>query len=166
MASKDVYLVGLDIGTGNLKSIIVRADGTVVGSSSQELVTSYLHPGWTEQNPGDWYWAFCKTVREALNQSKIDTKKIVAVCFDAAAHTPVLLDENDQILRPAILWTDQRSVKQAEWLNNNYGDRIFKIGYQRANPTWTLPQLLWVKENEAHIFEKTRKLMIAKDYLE
>lgn len=165
MTSKDVYLVGVDIGTGNLKSIIVRIDGTVVGSSSQELTTSYLYPGWTEQDPNDWYLAFCKTFREALSQSNIDIKKIAAVCFDAAAHTPVLLDNNDQILRPAILWTDQRSVKQAEWLNNNYGDRIFKIGYQRANPTWTLPQLLWVKENEAHIFEKTQKLMIAKDYL-
>jgi xylulokinase len=165
MELKDLYLVGVDIGTGNLKSIIVRGDGTVVGSSSQELTTSYLHPGWTEQDPNDWYLAFCKTFHEALNQAKISTKKINAVCIDAAAHTPVLLDENDEILRPAILWTDQRSVKQVEWLNKHYGDRIFQIGYQRANPTWTLPQLLWVRECEPEVFQKTRKLMIAKDYL-
>jgi len=158
MELKDLYLVGVDIGTGNLKSIIVRGDGTVVGSSSQELTTSYLHPGWTEQDPNDWYLAFCKTFHEALNQAKISTKKINAVCIDAAAHTPVLLDENDEILRPAILWTDQRSVKQVEWLNKHYGDRIFQIGYQRANPTWTLPQLLWVRECEPEVFQKTRKL--------
>ena len=165
MKSRDIYLLGVDIGTGNLKSTLVRGDGVVVGSSSRELTTQYPHLGWTEQDPDDWYLAFCETLREAMNQAGIGSQKIVSVCFDAATHTPVLLDKDDHVLRPAILWTDQRSTEQVESLNKHHGDRIFQIGYQKANPTWTLPQLLWVKQNEPQVVEGTRKLMIAKDYL-
>ncbi len=161
----DRYLLGTDIGSSNLKTLIVRSDGQVVGIGTMELITDYPHHGWAEQNPEDWYRAFCRTVELALNQAGISSRQIAAICITAATHTPVLLDENNRILRPAILWTDQRSIKEVAWLNERYGQRILEIGYQRANPTWTLPQLLWIARNEPDVLRKTEKLFIAKDYL-
>jgi xylulokinase len=165
MALKDIYLLGVDIGSGSLKSSIVRGDGVVVGSASKDVSTDYPFPGWSEQNPGDWYDGFCETVRQALAQSGLEAKQIAALCATAAAHTPVLLGEDDEVLRPAILWTDQRSAQEVAWLNQNHGERILQVGYQKANPTWTLPMLLWVKRNEPQVAEKTRKVLVAKDYL-
>jgi xylulokinase len=165
MGLKETYLLGIDIGSGSLKCLIVRGDGIVLGAGSKELITYYTFPGWSEQNPEDWYQAFCETFRKAVNQAGINSKHIASVCITAAAHTPVLLGKHDEVLRPAILWTDQRSTKEVDWLNKNYGERILQIGYQKTNTTWTLPQLLWVIRNEPQVFEKTDKIMIAKDYL-
>ncbi len=165
MGLKETFLLGVDIGSGSLKSTLIRGDGSVVSSASKDLFTAYPHPRWSEQNPEDWYVALCETAKGALTKSGLKNISIASVCITAAAHTPVLLDENDAILRPAILWTDQRSVKEVGWLNENYGDRILEIGYNRANPTWTLPMLLWVKNNEPEVFARIRRIMVAKDYL-
>jgi xylulokinase len=165
MGLKENYLLGVDIGSGSLKSSIVRGDGAVMGSASKDVATHYPRPGWSEQNPEDWYEAFCETVRRALAQSGLPAKQIRALCTTAAAHTPVLLGADDEVLRPAILWTDQRSAQEAAWLNENFGDRILRVGYQRANPTWTLPMLLWVKRQEPQVAQRTKKVMLAKDYL-
>jgi xylulokinase len=165
MGEKQTYLLGVDIGSSNLKCLIVRGDGVVAGSGTKELTTNYPFSGWAEQNPEDWYQALCETVSISLGKAGIESSQIASVCITAATHTPVLLDRNDRVLRPAILWTDQRSTKEVEWLNQNHGQKILEIGYHKANPTWTLPQLFWVRRNEPEVAEKTRKLMIAKDYL-
>lgn len=165
MGEKQAYLLGIDIGSSNLKCLIVRSDGVVMGSGTKELTTYYPLAGWAEQNPEDWYQALCETVAMSIRKGGIKNSQIVSVCITAATHTPVLLDSNDQVLRPAILWTDQRSTQEVEWLNQNYGEKILEIGYHKANPTWSLPQLLWVRRNEPEIVNKTRKFMIAKDYL-
>lgn len=159
------YLLGVDIGSGSLKSVIIKNDGTVVSSASKDLFTNYPHPRWSEQNPEDWYDALCETARSAIDRSGVKDLSLSSICTTAAAHTPVLLGENDEILRPAMLWTDQRSVKEVAWLNEKYGDQILSIGYNQANPTWTLPMLLWVRNNEPEVFRKIRKVMVAKDYL-
>jgi xylulokinase len=165
MGIKETFLLGVDIGSGSLKSTIIRGDGSVVSSASKDLNTSYPHPRWSEQNPEDWYDALCETVKRVFEKSGLKKIPLAAVCVTAAAHTPVLLDENDVIIRPAILWTDQRSVEEVSWLNERYGDRILAVGYNKANPTWTLPMLLWVRNKEPDIFAKIRKVMVAKDYL-
>ena len=165
MASNQAFLLGVDIGSGSLKSTIVRQDGTVISSASKDLTTDYPFVGWSEQNPADWYQALCETARAAQHEAALENDRVASVCITAAAHTPVLLGSDDEILRPAILWTDQRSTKEVAWLNENYGERILKIGYHKANPTWTLPQLLWVRNNEPEVFEKIHKVMVAKDYL-
>jgi len=166
MKSKDSrYLLGVDIGSGSVKSVVVCEDGSQVASQSKELTTYYPFPGWSEQNPEDWYLAFCENFQSILSQIEIDRSKIASVCIDSTPHTAVLLDGNNEILRPAILWTDQRSKKEVDWLNDHYGDQILKIAYHKVSPTWTLPQLLWIKRNEPEIIEKTKKVMIAKDYV-
>lgn len=157
--------MGVEIGSSNLKCLIVGEDGRIGGSASKELVTHYAYPGWAEQNPESWYTAFSETTQRALTASGIKKEYIQAVCITAATHTPVLLDRRNRPLRPAILWTDQRSRHEARWLNQTHGESIFNIAYHQANPTWTLPQLLWLQRNEPHVVQKTVKLMMPKDYL-
>ena len=165
MALNQAFLLGVDIGSGSLKSTIVRQDGIVISSASKDLTTEYPFVGWSEQNPATWYEALCETCRTVFRKADLKNGRISSVCITAATHTPVLLGADDEILRPAILWTDQRSTKEVAWLNKKYGEQILKIGYHKANPTWTLPQLLWVKNNEPEVFEKIHKVMVAKDYL-
>ncbi|MAF67128.1 MAG: xylulokinase [Planctomycetes bacterium] len=165
MQPRPPYLVGADIGTSGFKTCLIDARGTVLGAASRELTTAHPHPGWCEQDPEDWYRAFGETLLEAREQAGVAAPDIAALCIDAAAHTPVLTDEAGSVLRPAIMWTDQRTGEQVRRLEAEHGDEIFAIGYQAVNPTWTLPQLLWVAENEPEVARRTARVFIAKDYL-
>jgi len=165
MKPERCYLVGADVGTSGFKTSIIDARGTVQGAASRELITAHPHPGWCEQNPEDWYRALRDTLAEARQQAQVSAADIAAVCIDAAAHTPVLTDARGNVLRPAIMWTDQRTGDQVRQLEAEHGDRIFTIGYQAVNPTWTLPQLLWVAQNEPEAARRTTRVFIAKDYL-
>lgn len=165
MTAQRTCLLGVDIGSSNMKLILLNDQGTVLGSASTELVTHYPYTNWSEQNPEDWYEALRYCAAEIFDVQKQDRNALAAVCITAAAHTPVLLDKDDTVLRPAILWTDRRSTAECDELNEKYGDIIFKTAYHRPSPTWTMPQLLWLKRNEPEVFAKTAKLMVAKDYL-
>ena len=165
MNKKASLLMGVDIGSGSLKSIVITSDGKLIASENKELLTKYSHPGWSEQDPQNWYLAFCETVKKIFLKTNIKKAQIASICICSTPHTAVLLGRNDDVLRPSILWTDQRSKKEVDWLNNKYAKKILNITYNRASPTWTLPQILWIKNNEPNVIRKTEKLMIAKDYL-
>jgi xylulokinase len=158
-------MLGVDIGSSNMKVVFIDDSGRVLGSSSRELHTTYAHPRWAEQEPEDWFEALCFCVNDIFRKQGCSMDQLGAVCITAATHTPVLLDENDRLLRPAILWTDQRSASECSTLNEKHGDRIFDIAFHRASPTWTLPQLLWLQRHEPEVVKKVDRLFIAKDYL-
>jgi xylulokinase len=158
------YLLGIDLGTGGCKSILIDTAGHVVAAAFQEYQTHYPAPGWAEQDPDDWYRALQSTVSECLRTSRIPSRRIVGVGLDAPAHNAVLLGDEDVILRPVILWSDQRSAQQVDRIAQCHGDEIFRLTYQWINPTWTLPQLMWVRENEPELWSKVRRIMIGKDY--
>ncbi|MCO5119562.1 MAG: xylulokinase [Burkholderiaceae bacterium] len=158
-------LMGIDIGAGSLKTMIVGADGAVLGSASADLATRTPLPGWSEQDPQDWWQALCTTVPRALAEAGIEAGRIAAVAFSAGAHTPVLEDEDGRVIRPAILWSDSRSAAEADWLQQRYGDEILEIACNRAAPTWTQPQLLWLARHEPEAFARVRRLYVAKDWL-
>ena len=158
-------MLGVDIGTGGCKSTLVDVDGNILSSAYQEYPTFYPQPGWAEQNPNDWYNAFRQTLKQAMSQQSIQAKDITCVCIDGPTHTMILLDKEDNIIPPVILWTDRRTMPQVEWLRKNFGKDIFKITYQEPNINWTLPYLLWVKENKPEVWEKFDKLFITKDYI-
>ena len=161
-----VYLVGIDIGTGGCKTTICDGNGQVVGSASQDFVTYYPKPGWAEQNANDWYEAVKTSVRKALLQADISEGKIECVCVDGQVHTPVFLDENWRLLRPSIPWTDQRSSEQVERLKKTIGpERINKITFNPAAPSFTLPQILWVRDNEPDVWKRIHKFLNSKDYI-
>ncbi len=159
------YVMGIDIGAGSLKATVIDGDGRVQGTGSAAIATATPHPGWTEQNPDEWYDAACSAVPAALEAAGLAGDAIEAVSFSAGAHTPVLLDESDRPLRPAILWSDQRSLLESSELRERYGAEILAAGFNQANPTWTLPQLYWLLRNEPDVARRTRRLMVAKDYL-
>ena len=163
--SRRSYLLGVDLGSGAVKTTLLTPQGDVAGTSNVEFPTQYPRPGWAEQDPERWYAAFRTGVAALLESSAADPADITALAVDSATHTSVLMDERFAVLRPAIFWTDQRSVAQSDALNREHGARLFEIAYHYANPVWTLPQLAWVRENEPDVWKRTRRILFAKDYL-
>ncbi len=153
-------LLGIDFGTGGCKVTIIDSAGNLIDSISGEYHTSHPKPGYAEQNPSDWYATMCAVIRK-LNKRE----RIGAISLDSYTHGAVLLDEKMQVIRPTIIWTDQRSVKECEFLRKKHFDLIFNTAYQAPTPTWTLPQMLWLKNNEPDNFAKIRHISFVKDYV-
>ena len=159
------WLMGIDIGAGSLKTMIVRSDGVIGGSASADILTHSPHPRWSEQDPRDWWAAVCDTVPRALADAGLSADDIRAVSFSAGAHTPVLEDDQGRVLRPAILWSDQRSGAEASDLQIKNGERILQIALNRPSPTWTLPQFKWLVAHEPEVVKATHRVYVAKDWL-
>jgi len=158
-------VLGIDIGAGSLKTMVVDDQGRERGSAAKDFATDTPHPGWSEQNPEDWWAALCETVPRALAAAGMTSADVAAVGFSAGAHTPVITDENNRVLRPAILWNDQRSGVEARELQAAHADRILAIGLNKASPTWTLPQLMWLNRHEPEIGQQAKRVYVAKDWL-
>jgi xylulokinase len=158
-------LLGVDLGTGGCKVSIIDQEGRLLSSGFEEYITVNPHPGWAEREPEDWYESFQKALAQSLAAGGIEAKDIIGIGIDASTHNAVLLDGEMKVLRPCIMWTDQRSTKQVDYLKRNFGEEIFQIAYQMPSTTWTMPQLMWVRENDPETMKKTRHLMFTKDYL-
>jgi len=159
------YLLGIDLGAGSLKATIITETGLVVSEGSCPVTTNVPRFGWSEQNPAEWWAALCMAVPAALAAGWIRPGEIAGIGISAGAHIPVLTDEAGAVLRPAILWNDQRSAAQAAALNRQAGEMILKKSLNRVNPTWTLAMLAWLRENEPDVFAQAKRLYLAKDYL-
>ncbi|MBR2373907.1 MAG: xylulokinase, partial [Lentisphaeria bacterium] len=164
MDQEKTILLGIDFGTGGCKVTAIDFKGSLLGEASVEYVTEFLHPGWSEQNPADWYDAMCSALKKVAEKG-VDLKKVLAVSFDGSTHNAVLLDSHMNVLRKTIMWTDQRSVEECAWLKANYGEKIFKTAFQQPTPTWTLPQLRWISTHEPEVLKKTAKILFVKDYV-
>lgn len=157
-------LLGIDFGTGGCKVTAIDVCGHFAGEASEEYPTEHAHPGWSEQNPEDWYSAMCRALQK-LRQNGVDLNRVLSISFDGSTHNAVLLDSQMNPVRKTIMWTDQRSVEECKYLRENYGEKIFQIAYQQATPTWTLPQLRWLTKHEPEILRKTAKILFVKDYV-
>ncbi|MDD3695355.1 MAG: xylulokinase [Lentisphaeria bacterium] len=157
-------LLGIDLGTGGCKLCAISLEGELLAEAGTEYPTEHANPGWAEQNPQHWLEALQKALRK-LEKQGLTLSQIQAIALDGSTHNAVLLDQNWQPLRKTIMWTDQRSHQECGFLQENYGKRIFATTYQRATPTWTLPQLLWLKKHEPEILTATRHLLFVKDYV-
>ena len=162
---QDTVLMGIDLGAGSLKVTIISSDGQLLGSASSDVRTDSPQPGWTEQDPDAWYHGLCHAVPAALDAAGIAASDVGAVSFSAGAHTPVLLDGDNRVVRPAILWSDQRSSAEARELTDRAGDMIHATSFNNPAPTWTLPQLKWLQKHEPDAVSRTRRVLVAKDYL-
>jgi len=165
MPREDACLLGIDIGAGSLKSMVVAPDGRVLGAASRDLATRQPHPGWTEQDPADWWDAVRATVPAALAQAGVPADAVAAISFSAGAHTPVLTDDDGRPVRPAILWSDQRSGAESRELDEAHGAFIVETGANRPSPTWTLCQLRWLARHEPESLRAATRLYVAKDWL-
>lgn len=175
MANK--LLLGIDYGTGGCKVTAIDETGAFAGEASVEYRTWHDHPGWSEQDPADWWTSLCAALKK-LAASGVDLKSVAACALDGSTHNAVLLGESggtsldpllaDKSYRPVrrtIMWTDQRSVAECERLKAERGAEIFEKCYQMPAPTWTLPQMMWLKANEPEALEKTRHVLFVKDYV-
>ena len=152
------YLLGIDFGGGASKATIIDTLGNIVAEHSVEYPTLHPDKGYCEQRPEDWYKALCEDTTELLKKSGIDAADILAVAIDSATHTAVLCDKDANPLRPAIHWTDSRSKPQSDVLKEKAMDMIVEKCFSKPDTIWTLPQIVWVKENEPEIFSKIGKI--------
>ncbi len=165
MALTPESLLGVDLGTGGCKLTLLDTEGSIIGSSFTEYRTSYPRHGWSEQNPEDWYQTFRVTLARLLTETGRRGPDIIALAVDGSTHNAVLTGKGGAVLRPCIMWTDQRSMAQVRDLEQRRGDEIFRITYNRVNPTWTLPQLLWLRQNEPAVLDRVERIFFTKDYL-
>lgn len=161
----NTILLGIDFGTGGCKITVINHGGDILAESSAEYPTSHPKPLYSEQDPSDWYSALIVCLRKVKELNNIDLKAIGAIAIDASTHNAVLLDRKMKVIRPVIMWTDQRSIDEVNYLEKGWGKDIFRITYQKVAPTWTLPQLLWIKNNEPENYAKISKIMFVKDYI-
>ncbi len=157
-------LLGIDYGTGGCKVTALGEDGTFAGEASEEYVTYHDHPGWSEQEPGDWWAALCKALKK-LSEKGVDLRQVAACALDGSTHNAVLLDGASRPVRRTIMWTDQRATAECDALKEAFGERVFSTCYQMPAPTWTLPQMMWLKAHEPEVLAKTEHVLFVKDYV-
>jgi xylulokinase len=160
-------LLGIDIGTGGTRAVLIDPEGTLVASRTAEHA-AFTSPqtGWAEQDPHDWWRATCSAVKQVLATSRTDASDIAAVGFSGQMHGAVLLDVTGQVLRPALIWCDQRTADEAAELISQVGaDRIIAWTCNPALTNFTLTKLLWVRKHEPALFERFRAMLLPKDYV-
>ena len=156
--------VGIDLGTSSTKLLLMNEKGSIVATASRDYPLSCPHPGWSEQNPREWWDAVCSAMPELLEG--VDPNEVKGIGCGGQMHGLVVLDEQGDVIRPAILWNDGRTEKQVEYLNETIGKE--KLSAWTANIAFagfTAPKILWMQENEPELFSKVAKIMLPKDYL-
>ena len=156
--------IGIDLGTSAVKLLLMDSQGNICNIVSREYPLYFPHPGWSEQNPKDWYEQTMEGIRELLKDA--DKNQVAGISFGGQMHGLVLLDEQDQVIRPAILWNDGRTTEECDYLNNVIGKE--KLSEYTANISFTgftAPKILWVKKNEPENFARIKKIMLPKDYI-
>lgn len=159
------YILGVDLGTSSLKGSVYTVDGSLVETSSSAYDLIIPQKGFSEQNPHDWIDAFINVIYDLEKKIEDFDKDLEALSFSGQMHSLVLLDQNNQVLRNAILWNDVRTTRQCKKIMENYGNDLVNISKNIALEGFTLPKILWVKENEADIWEKVKHMLLPKDYL-
>lgn len=159
--------LGIDVGTGGSRAILIDEAGQVVGSATGEHA-AFVSPqiGWAEQDPHDWWAASKKAIREVLKKTSTSADEIAAVALTGQMHGAVLLGEKDEVLRPALIWCDQRTAEECEELNRTIGPkRLIELTCNPALTNFTVTKLLWVRKHEPEIWKRFRKLLLPKDYV-
>lgn len=159
-----MYYIGIDLGTSAVKLLLMDQDGRIQKIVSKEYPLYFPHPGWSEQNPSDWYEKTIEGIQELTEG--FDRTKVSGISFGGQMHGLVALDAEDHILRPAILWNDGRTQEETDDLNNTVGkETLSRCTANIAFAGFTAPKILWMKKHEPELFEKIAKIMLPKDYL-
>ena len=159
-----MLFIGVDLGTSAVKLLLMDENGKICKIVSREYPLYFPHPGWSEQNPEDWFVQSMEGIRELT--AACDKSQVQGISFGGQMHGLVALDNQDQVIRPAILWNDGRTGKQTDYLNQVIGkDKLSEYTANIAFAGFTAPKILWMKENEPDNFAKICKIMLPKDYL-
>lgn len=159
-----MYYLGIDLGTSSVKLLLVDEKGNIIKTASRKYPLIFPKDGWSEQNPSDWWEGTLSALSEITEN--IDRSLIKGIGVAGQMHGLVILDENDEVIRPAILWNDGRTEKETEYLNNTIGkEKLSEYTANIAFAGFTAPKILWVKNNEPENFGRIRKIMLPKDYI-
>lgn len=156
--------IGIDLGTSAVKLVLMEADGIIRNVVSKDYPLYFPKPGWSQQHPEDWW----KAVREGLQEllSEADKSQVAGISFGGQMHGLIILDKDDRVIRPAILWNDGRTGKETNYLNQVIGkEKLSRYTANIAFAGFTAPKILWVKNNEPDNFAKINKIMLPKDYI-
>ena len=159
-----MLFIGVDLGTSAVKLLLMDENGKIKKTVSREYPLYFPHPGWSEQKPEDWYIQSMDGLKELLKDEK--KEEVAGISFGGQMHGLVLLDENDEVIRPALLWNDGRTYEECDYLNNVIGTE--KLSEYTANISFTgftAPKILWIKNKEPENFARIKKIMLPKDYL-
>jgi xylulokinase len=162
-----LYVLGIDVGTGGTRALIVDGQGRIVAAATEEH-QPFASPkiGWAEQHPEDWWRAAGVAVRKALTQAALRGDQISCVGFSGQMHGAVMLDCEGEVVRPALIWCDVRTERQCKELNERLGaERLIQLTCNPALPNFTLTKFLWVRENEPENWKRVRSVMLPKDYV-
>jgi xylulokinase len=158
--------LGIDVGTGGTRALLIDAEGRVTASSAVEHVP-FASPetGWAEQDPRDWWRAAALAIRDVISKD-VQPKEISAIGFSGQMHGSVLLDQHDQVLRPSIIWCDQRTSAQCAAITAKIGaNRLIELTCNPAATGFTLPKMIWVRELEPDLWRQVRSVLLPKDYV-
>ncbi len=162
-----MYVLGIDVGTGGTRAVIMDDRGGIVVSATAEH-EPFASPkiGWAEQQPQDWWRAARLAVRQAIAQGKLQKEQIACVGFSGQMHGAVMLDDSDQVVRPALIWCDVRTEKQCQELSQQIGfERLIQLTCNPPLANFTLTKFLWTRENEPENWSRVRSVMLPKDYV-
>jgi len=159
------YVIGVDLGTSAVKTLLIAQDGTVKAEATREYPLYHDKSGWSEQDPEDWVTGTTGSIQDLLASSGIDPSSIEGISFSGQMHGLVLLDADNQPVRRAILWNDTRTTEQCREIEATLGDKLLSITRNPALEGFTLPKILWVKQNEPNVFARANHFLLPKDYL-
>lgn len=160
------YVLGIDISTTGAKALLVDERGTVAASASTEYTLSTPRPLWSEQDPADWWDGIQTSIRLALKHANIDGSQIAGIGLTGQMHGLVLLDDQGNVLRPAMLWNDQRTGPQCEWITKQVGlEQLLAWTGNPALTGFTAPKIVWVREHEPHVYAQVKQILLPKDYI-
>ncbi len=160
------YLIGCDIGTSSTKTVLFDEMGKTVTDAFCEYPLYQPKNGWAEQNPRDWWEAVCVTIKKVLLQSGIKNTSVKGIGLSGQMHGLVMLDKNDAVIRPSIIWCDQRTAAECEEITSIVGsEKLIEITANPALTGFTASKIMWVKNHERENFDKCAKIMLPKDYI-
>ncbi len=159
-----MFYIGIDLGTSAVKLLLMDSEGRIVNIVSREYPLYFPQPGWSEQKPEDWYAQTMEGIRELIQD--VDKSQVAGISFGGQMHGLVILDKEDNVIRPAILWNDGRTTEETDYLNNVIGrDKLSRYTANIAFAGFTAPKILWVKNKEPENFARIAKIMLPKDYI-
>jgi len=160
------YLMGIDVGTTGTKTLLIDETGKVVCSSVKEYPLYTPRPNWAEQDPEDWWTATVESIKEVLAKSGVKKEEIKGIGLSGQMHGAVLVGKDHKVLRPCILWCDQRTARQCEYITEKIGKkRLIELTSNPALTGFTAGKIIWVRDNEPHLYERIFKILLPKDYV-
>lgn len=160
------YLLGIDIGTSGVKTVLFDENGRTVASAIRDYPLMTPQPGWAEQNPEEWWRGTIDSIRAVLSKSKVNAREIKGIGLSGQMHGSVFLDKAGKVIRPCILWCDGRTEKQCEYITQKVGkEKLHRYTSNRALAGFTAPKVVWLQQKELKNFKKVHTLLLPKDYI-